>query len=573
MRVCVLQSAYTSPHPTEDYPAQDPGKFTDQHTFDHVWIHKKTAKEQIDETIAKNYDFYFNFMWGQHEDDLAGIDACKYFESFGLPSIGQRSEVLERSKNDFYKTARALGRPRVPGTSKYPLFVKAATSCASQFIYDWSLCRNRDELIDGLAKLKEALASGRAIAGRSDEASPTAPVVDGIPIPDDIVVQEYIRGWDHSVVVIEVGGVPVPLAPERYVYPKGFKPYDEFLTLDMKFHKETNVELLRYADDPVLFSQLQELAIEAWHTNNMTGQSWGNVDIRVPAPGAGEPTVLEVNPMPAVFLPPSHEFEDIAIRECFPGGNRALVNTLIANYFVLNHTRDQDQKRVADVYDVVSDKYDENIAKVTRLHELYEEVLAQVDLHQGTILDLGAGTGLFGRALTQKMQLTPPSECDSILTPSSLPSRPFSLTAIELSSGMVDKCRQTGVYDIVHHGSMQNVLPTIGPFDHIVSLSALYFLPPVDFCLVMVRSFQLARKSLVVCVDEPPESYIAKLVEMGPPHSYMVGYNHVEEMEKTFCTPPPPGWTLTERFQRSAWNSPVTGTEVYATVYCFERKG
>jgi hypothetical protein len=87
----------------------------------------------------------------------------------------------------------------------------------------------------------------------------------------------------------------------------------------------------------------------------------------------------------------------------------------------------------------------------------------------------------------------------------------------------------------------------------------------------MVRAFQLARKSVVVCLDETHDDYEAKLIEMGAPHSYMVGYNHLAQIEKTFCTPAPPAWSLTKKFRLSAWHSPVTGIEVYAKVFCFER--
>ncbi|PKX94067.1 uncharacterized protein P174DRAFT_420626 [Aspergillus novofumigatus IBT 16806] len=230
MRICILQTAFTNPHAAEECsPVHDPGNFTDQHTFDH------------------GYDFYFNFMWGQHEDDLSGIDACKYFESLGLPSVGQRSEVLERSKNDLYKDARALGYPRVPGTT-----------------------------------------------------------------------------------------------------------------------------------------------------------------------------------------PPDSD----------------------------------------------SDSASSNIQT--------------------------------------------PSSSSSSSSP-----EPYSLTAV------------------------QAILPTLGPFDHILNLSVLYFLSPVDFSLTMVRSFQLARKSLVGWIDEIPETYMAKLLEMGPPHSHMIGFNQLEDMEKMFCNLPPPGWKLAEKFRQS----------------------
>jgi predicted TPR repeat methyltransferase len=146
-----------------------------------------------------------------------------------------------------------------------------------------------------------------------------------------------------------------------------------------------------------------------------------------------------------------------------------------ASHLLRRRAHEEKLNRVAEVYDNVSPKYDENIVKVTRLPAIYRKILARVDLSQGTILELGAGTGLFGRALAQEMQqrATPPdSDSDSASsnnqTPfpfsssssSSLSPRPYSITGIELSQGMAEKCRQTGVYEKIHHGAVQAILPT-----------------------------------------------------------------------------------------------------------------
>jgi hypothetical protein len=76
---------------------------------------------QIDAVVAEGFDFYFNFIWGTHEDSVAGIDASRYFESLDLPSVGIRSYERERSKNDFFADARRIGVPPVPGTARWPL--------------------------------------------------------------------------------------------------------------------------------------------------------------------------------------------------------------------------------------------------------------------------------------------------------------------------------------------------------------------------------------------------------------------------------------------------------------------
>ncbi|EAW22566.1 uncharacterized protein NFIA_012550 [Aspergillus fischeri NRRL 181] len=494
----------------------DPGLFTNQHTFENKYIYKATSRAQIDEAIAEGYDFYLNFRWGTTDDAIAGIEAIEYFESFNLPSAGLHSEERRRSKFDFFAKAKQRGVLHV----EMAYSGKMLQLCEQGGWYNQLIC---ERIVQFLARYDEKIDHVVCLSGL-----------------ESLSVEELDFVLSRCFQLARV----------------------DYLTFEVKFHPETHVELLRYQDDPTLYTKLQELAVQAFHANKMAGRTWCNVDIRVPPPGQGEPVVLEVNPMPAVFLPLDHEWEDIAIRESFPGGHRALINMMIASHLLRRRAHEEKLNRVAEVYDNVSVKYDDTIAKLPQVSAIYRKILDLVDFSQGTILELGAGTGLFGRALAEEMQqrTTPPdSDSDSASsnnqTPSSssssLSPRPYSLTGIELSQGMAEKCRQTGVYEKIHHGAVQAILPTLGPFDHILSLSVLYFLPPVDFSLTMVRSFQLARKSLVVWIDEIPETYTAKLLEMGPPHSHMIGYNHLEDMEKTFCNSPPPRWKLAEKFRQS----------------------
>ncbi|OJJ36325.1 hypothetical protein ASPWEDRAFT_169853 [Aspergillus wentii DTO 134E9] len=401
MRICVLQSAYPDNHSIAQHdPGADPSRFTDEHTFEHRWIHKTTAKEQIDAAIAENFDFYFNFMWGQYEDDVAGIEACQYFEKFGLPAAGVWSEVLLRTKNDFYRDARGLGTPRVPGISNYPFFVNPSTGCSKyqQSPRTWTHS------------------------------------VDGIPIPDDVVVQEFIQGWDHSVVIVEIGNTPVPLAPERYIYPSDFNPHTGFLTFDTKFHHDTSVEILNRKDDPALFEKLQATAIEAFYTNKSSGKGWCNVDIRVPT--TGDPVVIEVNPMPSVFLPEDNEWEDKCIWECFPGGQRALIDTLISTSLL------QRGETASEQYGLSFEEYDTIIQSVDT-KSICEKILSHGS--SGTVLELGSGNGYFGRAMQEFL-----SQEQSI-----------SVTGIESSHDMVERCRETGAYSTVYHGTIPSVTVAI----------------------------------------------------------------------------------------------------------------
>ncbi|GIJ91740.1 hypothetical protein Asppvi_010712 [Aspergillus pseudoviridinutans] len=158
MRICILQSSYkgsdSALHDVDDKPAQ-PGLFTTEYTFEYRFIHKATAKEEIDALAAEGFDFYFNFMWGALEP-VAGVLETRYFESLNLPSCGIRSWERSMTKNDFYKNARRRGAPPVPGTDDFPLFVKPANGCASQLNDDQS-----EELEGALRRINMGLYDAR----------------------------------------------------------------------------------------------------------------------------------------------------------------------------------------------------------------------------------------------------------------------------------------------------------------------------------------------------------------------------------------------------------------------------
>jgi SAM-dependent methyltransferase len=565
MRICVLQSSYAgSDHVLSEHdPYADPSGFTDQHTFEHRWILKATAKTQIDALVTEGFDFYFNFMWGQHDDKVAGIEACKYFESFGLPFIGLQSRVLERSKHDFYRDARVNGSPRVPGQDKFPLFVKPATSCASKHITGKSICYDEAGLAEALKELNEALEPGRQLLKRPVEFSSLPGISSSISIPNDIVFQEFFEGSDFSVVIIEVGDCPVPLSPERYVYSKNPPAGKTFLTNDVKFHPDTHLELMQRELEQHLFDKLQKAAVEAFLVNKMQGSGWGNVDIRVTP--SGEPVVIEVNPMPAVFLPKEHQCEDLSIERCFPGGHRALINTLIASYQIRRPQAHKTFEQVGSTYDRFSDKYDDVIVNNTKMEELVSTVISKCKF-RGSILDLGCGTGLFGRTLVSGNAIpTPPPEKSE--DQGSSVSRKFTITGVELSPGMITKCENSRAYQEVHQGSLQSVLPSLGSFDHIVCFSMSHFLPTVDLNMVLVSAFRLAQKSIAFTVDDIPDEYNEHLKKTGDSH--MVSQNHLKEMEAFGV---PLGWKLADRFTVFGWKSPHTGHKIYTTVFIFERE-
>ncbi|QMW39184.1 hypothetical protein G4B11_002464 [Aspergillus flavus] len=558
MRICVLQSSYQGSESMLkglDTDLPNPGAFTSQHTFENRFIRKDTAKEEIDSCVKEGFDFYLNFLWGTLDDDVAGIQASQYFESLGVPSAGIRSWERSRTKNDFYKEARKRGAPRVPGTDRFPLFVKPANGCASQMIDERSVCHDEGELREALRRINVELYESRLNRGRSLGVPDFKAYADGFdPVTrsEDIVVQEYIPGKEYIVSVIELGDSAVALNP-CIVKTKGLSANEKFLTFDLKFDSETRFELIEKKDNPALYDRLQTTALEAFKTGMFHGSHMGcDVDLRVRPDG--EVFAIEVNPQPAAFLV-NCNFQDLPIISSFPGGHQAVINVFIANYMLQNNH--SISSKVAATYDGLASDYD-NLQSGTRMPQIVRGIVEKFDF-QGNIFDLACGTGIFGRLL---------SECKP---GSHRRAHTGSLVGFDISSMMVETCRSTGIYDAVYIDRMQTCLLNnldYGDVDHIVCLSAIHFLSPEEFTFVLVLCFLMAHKSITIGVDEIPDGYNESLQALG--HHHMYSTNHVANME---LFGEPRGWRLATRHREFAWKSFTTQHEVWTTYYRFEKVG
>ncbi|KAL8659568.1 MAG: hypothetical protein Q9226_000349 [Calogaya cf. arnoldii] len=571
MRICVFQSSYEdSDHPLAELDTElsDPSPYTTQHTFEHRFIHKGNANKEIDAAIAEGFDFYISFMWGTHDDLVAGIDACRYLESLELPMIGLRSRTLNRSKQEFYDEARRLGAPRVPGTKRFPLFVKPAKLYASMFIDEKSICHNQEEVEAALLALNKNLLPGRERRAATAVGNLQRPTngefvnvqADG-GVADDIVVQEFINGEEYLVTVIQMHNTPVALTPCKVGFPDISKTTSNFLTHDLKFDPHLTMELMNEQSHATLFARLQNTAVEAFLANSMWENCMGcDVDIRVPHDG--QPVAIEVNPMPAAFLPPGNVFEDLPIKHTFPGGHRAIINIFVANYTLRQKPSDISRRisMVSDAYDGLAETYDAFVEQYTSFPAIVTEIVNSYRF-AGSVLELGCGTGLFGRRLgrlPRKLDLESMDPCNGRSVPNG------SLMGVDVSRGMVEKCRKEGWYDEVLIGSLQDILPGLSKYDHIVCLSALHFMTAPELSLVLARCFQLAQVSLTVSIDEIPFNHI-----QGPPGFFMESFSHVDEV---IAFGVPPGWKLICQQRKLAWVSPLCGDRIHTTILRYEKQ-
>ncbi|KAJ5715164.1 uncharacterized protein N7483_012345 [Penicillium malachiteum] len=483
MRICVFQSCFEELQASVGEAQElcmNPGVFTSQHMVAHKTIHKATAKAQIDEAVQEGYDFYLNFMWGTHDDSLAGVDAIRYFESLNLPSAGVQSSERAQSKWDFFADAKLAGKPLIPGTETYPLFVKPASSYGSMFIDEHSLCQNEAELESCIIRLNKSMRPVRLQRAQALGHLDTVQYADSREKEGrestDIVVQEFIAGEEYSVVVIAMGETPVPLIPQRAKY-KQVGDAARILTLELKFDAESGYELLSESDDPALWKHLQETAIEAFTTRKMYTNFMGcDVDMRIG--NDGRAYVIEVDPLPVFFYPTGSQLEDTDVKYGFPGGYRAVINTYITNYF-LKHSGDRDRcyHELATILDNLpfnSDRPMDELADITALGPW-----------NGTVIDLGCGRGNLGRALKADPRNNIPH-----------------LVGVDISKKALEEhCENSGYDEVVNDRMELFLAKQTERVDHIFCISTLQFLTIEELDFVLARCFQLAKRSITIVIQ------------------------------------------------------------------------
>ncbi|KAM3436616.1 hypothetical protein MY4824_004209 [Beauveria thailandica] len=561
MKICVFLSSYegsgSALEAVDELPC-NPGACTDRHTFEYRFIHKATAEQEIDAAVAEGFEFYFNFLWGSLDDPVAGIRASQYFESLRLPSCGFRSWERLNTKNDFFDRARLRASPPVPGTDRFPLFVKPANGCSSLLIDERSVCHNEEELVGALRRINEGLREARVrraeamgIQDKHGYADSYSPVGRD---SDDIVVQEFIDGRDCTCSVVKMGQGCLALAPFIYKTRPVPSMRQKFLTFELKHDEQTAIQLLPKEDDPVLFERIQRAAIEAYRTSDCSGSNMGcDVDMRIRPDGAV--FVIEINPQPAAFELEG-PFQDLPIIHSLPGGHGAVIDIFIMNQLLSCSDVKSISDKVAQAYDEMAPHYDKYAEEEGNKFVGIKSLLSAAD-YSGTIFELACGTGLFGQLLSKDKKWTASRETNRLF-------------GFDISPAMLKICSDTGYYDGTHLDAMETTLVNFARYaaavDHVVCFAAIQFLRPEAFHFVLVLCFAIAGRSITVGVDEIPDGYNAALDEAGFGH--MRQHNHVANME-SFGEPP--GWRLKQREREYSWTSPKTGDDVYATYFRFER--
>ncbi|KAH7907219.1 hypothetical protein BJ138DRAFT_524951 [Hygrophoropsis aurantiaca] len=524
MKICVLQSSYDvsdSPFKNLDMYS-DPSRWVKKHEFQHRYIHKNTAEQQIDAACREEFDMYLNYMWGQPEDDVAGVEAVKYLESKGVPFIGLPSHFLAKTKLDFRDAARRHG-VRVPDDNTFPKIVKLANGCGSLDLTEDSVCYTQEAVEDQVRLLKEKN------GGR------------------EVVVQQFIVGEECSAMVLEMGNNVVALPPTMMRFPDDVDPMKRFMHWGNKVDAVTSGVIQEmFVEDEAKASQLKQAAVAAFRAIGAAGGgAWARVDMRVDS--EGKVYVLEVNPAPALFYPLSDVFRgDHVILESFPGGHEALMDMLIVTKLSQMRGFEKQVTGVRSGYEEMAPKYDAASA-ASNMGSIFTSIASECDL-SGSVLDLGCGTGIFGRILHEVQ-----------------PEKTSLLTGVDISPAMLANPNVHAHYDTVLLSSMQEAAMTLEDFDHVVVFGCLHFLDPTIFSAVLSRLFFVARRSITISVEDIPERYNDHLQKIG--YGVMYSWNHTMAI-RDFGVPK--NWRITYDRRLDAWESPKTGDKVIATILRYE---
>lgn len=438
------------------------------------------------------------------------------------------------TKTMFNDLASKESSINIPGNTpgKFPKICKYTDSCSSHNLHD--LCNDERAVEERISWMKN------------------------LEPKRGVFTQDYIFGAECSAIVIELGSkTAIALMPLEYKFPQGTKDTEAFLTWENKFEgvEKGNV-LYGFVTDEPRRSALQKAAVSAFKIAQQGKPACcARVDMRYERT-TGKIYTIEIGNPPVVFYPPGNSLgDDLVVEKTFPGVQPAFFDLLLlsrhqqlgeASPLAELHTN---SAATAKTYDSFTERtgvtYDSSA--LTQPHFKAVQSFAEKFSFAGnTVLDLGCGTGLFGRALNER-------------------GRSARITGVDISKGMADceaisKFYQTPVIiEEIQSYTMNDV-----HYDHVVCFGTLQFLHPVEFNAVLARMFQIASSSVSIMIDDLEQAHIEGIFER---HNVKL-FNLIEAVKRFGV---PPGWNLLMDEPRDTYVSPTTGINVTTKLLHFER--
>lgn len=286
MRVCILTD--------EEISGFNPAPYIKDFDWQ-MFTLTAPVKEKIRALAERReFDIFLNVCEGYEFEDLEddilgydGIEVVQALEELNLPFTGARSNCFDPTREEMQAIAEAHGigfakgyqvksvqeAQELVGNLRYPIMVKHPQSYGSTGM-------TKDSRADSLEQVKTQVAR---ICAEYDAAR----------------MEEFIVGREFNVLGVDnVDDLSAPIAypPAELIFP----PNEEFWHVDIKWNYDVPFSF-EQVTDPDLVSRLHDIARRMHLAMGLVG--YGRCDIRMNE--NGELFILEINPNPAIMLPPS----------------------------------------------------------------------------------------------------------------------------------------------------------------------------------------------------------------------------------------------------------------------------
>ena len=285
MRVCIL-----SDEEIEDF---DPSPYIKDFDWQMITLTAPVFERIRALVEKKEFDVFLNVCEGYEFEDLEddelgyeGIEVVKALEAFNLPFTGADSNCFDPSREEMQAVAEAHGIGFAKGYQvkniqeakklvknlQYPIMVKHPKSYGSTGM-------TKDSRADTLEQVKTQVARICSEFGAAR-------------------MEEFIVGKEYNVLIVDNPDdlrQPIPYPPAELIFP----PNEEFWHVDIKWNYDVPFDF-RQVTDSALIAPLHDIAKRMYFAMGCTG--YGRCDIR--RNENGEFYILEINPNPAIMLPP-----------------------------------------------------------------------------------------------------------------------------------------------------------------------------------------------------------------------------------------------------------------------------
>ena len=285
MRVCVLSDE----HP-EDF---DPSPYLKDYEWEMVTLIAPVAENIRALAATGKYDVFLNVCEGyefedEEDDELGyqGIEVVQALEKFGLPFTGADSLCFDPTREEMqaladannvgfakgYRVHNVEEAERLVKNLRFPIMVKHPKSYGSTGMFKESRADTLEQVLTQVKRICDEFGAAR--------------------------MEEFIVGREYNVLVVDNPddlGNPFVYPPAELIFPDG----EEFWHTDIKWDYNIPFDF-KEVTEPTLREKLQNEGLRMFKAMGIAG--YGRCDIRVN--DKGELFILEINPNPAIMLPP-----------------------------------------------------------------------------------------------------------------------------------------------------------------------------------------------------------------------------------------------------------------------------